>query len=165
MIKAEDLKHEGGEGGGEEYHGGDVEALARGITMQLNALALALGFRLNPQTLVYEPIPKTRAPWGSKTRKGRKLRTTAAPTTTAVARTTRRARGLELGAQLYANVRALEVGQSLDITDDVKRAAASYDSIVKRIGTFQWKERHDNGTRVSYRVARAHWRITVTRLA
>jgi hypothetical protein len=129
---------------------------------RIDALARALGYEY-AEGEYSRPMTKTERAVRVKRTYTRKV--AAAPKETPATRK-RAMRGAQLTTVFYDGVRALEVGQELDVTDTCKGNRISFESMLNRIATFQWQERHNHGRQgVRYTVRREHWRIKVRREA
>lgn len=119
---------------------------------KIDALATALGFSFENGEYV-------------KARKVRKIRRTKKQEGQPVFRLGTRRKLATLGSHVFRAVAALHVGEEYDITDAARAAHRPMESIIKSIGTFQWKQRVNFDARTTYVVRRENWRIIVRRAA
>lgn len=125
-------------------------------------LAAALGFKFENGAYVkagkraYTRKTATKRPYK------RAARAVAAPERTFIQR---KRKGPSLPETAYQQIRDLPVGGEVDVTEVVRTFKITFDSLTKRLSTFQWKERQSGRTGVSWRVRRANGRVIIHRAA
>lgn len=120
---------------------------------RVDLLARAMGLVFSEGAYVNS---KKRAPYGSKTRKGKAVNKRAGRPA---------AVGALISHEFYDEVRAMAVGDTKDVTDTVKAAGISYSRFKNRMTSWVWIENHKKNRPIGVLVTRSLWRVIIERTA